>query len=121
MRVRTPGGFYTYPDVSIVCGPPDIIKVRGTDTIGNPVVLVEVLSESTGDYDRGQKFDLYGSIGTLRDYVLIDQARCAIEHRFRRDRGPWSTGMTTTLDGCVRLTGVDLELPMALAYERISF
>jgi Uma2 family endonuclease len=120
MRVRTPAGLYTYPDVSIVCGPPQIIRVRGTDTIENPIVLVEVLSESTCDYDRGQKFDLYGSIASLKDYVLIDQAQYAIEHRFRSDRGPWSTEMTTMLDQSVRLTGVDLELPLTLAYERIS-
>src|SRR5690348_15421308 len=56
MRVRTASGLYTYPDASIVCGAPDIVEVKGTATVGNPVVLVEVLSDSTRDYDRGLKF-----------------------------------------------------------------
>lgn len=118
MRVRTPSGLYTYPDVSIVCGPAEIAHIQGTETIGNPIVLVEVLSESTGDYDRGQKFDLCRSIPTLRDYILIEQARVEVEHRFLAD-GAWTS--RTITEGALRLTGVDAELPLALVYERVTF
>jgi Uma2 family endonuclease len=121
MRVRTPSGLYTYPDASIVCGPPDIVRIQGTETIGNPVVLVEVLSESTGDYDRGQKFELYQSISTLRDYVLIEQSRIEVEHRHLNGDGGWSSTTISGIHASVPLTGVELELPLALVYERVTF
>lgn len=120
MRVRTPSGLYTYPDASIVCGPLDVTRIHGMDTIGNPSVLVEVLSESTAAYDRGQKFELYRSIPTFRDYILIEQSRVAVEHRFQTD-GEWRSSTAESLDDRLRLTAVDLELPLALVYERLSF
>jgi Uma2 family endonuclease len=120
MRILTPSGLYTYPDASIVCGPADVVHVQGTETIGNPVVLVEVLSQSTSDYDRGQKFDLYRSIPTLRDYLLIEQSRVEIEHRYQSD-GAWASRSIVRLDERLRLTGLDLELPLALVYERVTF
>ncbi len=64
-------GLYTYPDVMVVCGKLEFVKGR-TDTLTNPVVIVEVLSESTEGYDRGTKFELYRAVDTLQDYVLID-------------------------------------------------
>jgi Uma2 family endonuclease len=121
MRIRTPSGLYTYPDASIVCGTPDITCVEGTDTVGNPVVLVEVLSPSTADYDRGQKFELYRSITTLRDYVLIEQSRVAVEHWSMADSGEWTSRTTSGIDEPVRLTGVGVELPLSLVYERVTF
>lgn len=120
MRIRTPSGLYTYPDASIVCGPADVAYIQGTETIGNPAVLVEVLSESTRDYDRGQKFDLYRSITALRDYVLIEQSRMEAEHRYLVD-GEWRLQTASGPDAKVRLTGVDLEIPLALVYERVTF
>ncbi|MEO8378733.1 MAG: Uma2 family endonuclease [Acidobacteriota bacterium] len=119
MRISTPSGLYTYPDVSVVCGKPDIRPMQGTDTVGNPVVLVEVLSPSTRDYDRGQKFDLYGSIGALRDVLLIEQSRIEVDHRTREPGGPWISTTQTTLTGNVHLAGVDLALPLARIYEGI--
>jgi Uma2 family endonuclease len=120
MRIRTPSGLYTYPDASIVCGPADVVYIQGTETIGNPVVLVEVLSESTVDYDRGQKFELYQSISTLRDYLLIEQTRVEVEHRYVSD-GAWASRTVSGLNETVRLTGVELELPLALVYQRVTF
>jgi len=121
MRIRTPSGLYTYPDASIVCGEPDVLHVQGTETIGNPVALVEVLSKSTGDYDRTAKFDLYRSIPTLRDYILIEQSRIGIEHRYVVPGGGWTVQNFETPDQRVCLTGVDVELPVDLVYERVKF
>lgn len=118
MRIRTPSGLHTYPDASIVCGRADVTRFEDTETIGNPVVLVEVLSESTRDYDRGMKFDLYRSITTLRDYLLIEQSRMEIEHHYLSN-GEWLS--RTVTEGTLRLTGVDLELPLPLVYERVTF
>jgi Uma2 family endonuclease len=72
LRVATPGGLYTYPDVSVICGPVALVAGR-PDTATNPTLLVEVLSEATRDYDRGEKFALYKAIPSLTEYVLVEQ------------------------------------------------
>src|SRR5256886_7893104 len=98
MRVNTPSGLYTYPDASIVCGP----KVsNAVETINNPIVIVEVLSDSTRNYDRGEKFDLYSSIPALRHYLLIEQNFRHVEHRRIESEG--SSGIIDSPDGVVRL------------------
>jgi Uma2 family endonuclease len=120
MRIRTPSGLYTYPDASVVCGSPDLARIQGTDTIGNPVVLVEVLSESTGEYDRGEKFELYRSIPTFRDYVLIEQTHVGIEHRYHAN-GEWSSRTFSALDERVGLTGLSLDVPLSMVYDDVTF
>lgn len=88
-RVKVPAtGLYTYPDVSVVCGRP-VFEDDQLDTLLNPVVLVEVLSESTKDYDRGTKFASYRTIESFRDYVLVSAAQVLVEHHARRDDGSW--------------------------------
>src|SRR5208283_6215017 len=69
MRVRvTPTGLYTYPDVVVVCGEPQFVDDT-FDTLLNPTVIIEVLSDSTEVYDRDKKFELYGSLKSLAEYV----------------------------------------------------
>jgi Uma2 family endonuclease len=80
-RLHTPAGLFTYPDVMLVCGAAALTH-DSPETITNPVLIAEVLSASTGDYDRGQKFDLYRTIPARRDYVLADQYAIDVEHRF---------------------------------------
>jgi len=75
---------YVYPDISIVCGPP-AAEPSAPDVLTNPTILVEVLSNSTEQYDRGLKWDGYQRIESLNDYVLVSQAQPRLEH-FRRDR-----------------------------------
>ncbi len=83
--------FSTYPDASVVCGPPDLY--RGQRDIGeallNPTILVEVLSPSTEKYDRGEKFAHYIRIPSLREYVLVSQEEPSIEVYRRPKRGHW--------------------------------
>src|SRR5262245_3767985 len=64
LRIQTPGGLFTYPDISIVCSEPVLLRGR-PDTLINPIVLVEVLSDATREYDRGEKSILYKEIPTL--------------------------------------------------------
>ena len=72
MRVKvSPTGLYTYPDVSVACENPEFEDAQG-DTLLNPRVLVEVLSDSTEAYDRGPKFEQYRQLASLRDYLLIN-------------------------------------------------
>ena len=72
---------YAYPDVSVVCGSIEYGANRN-DIIKNPVIIIEVLSESTKDYDRGLKFQAYRKIKTLSEYILIDQYSYHVEYFF---------------------------------------
>lgn len=90
LRIATPGGLYTYPDVSVVCGKVELTVDR-LESATNPVVLVEVLSEATRDYDRGEKFSLYKTIPTLREYVLIEQNQVSVECARKQPDGSWIT------------------------------
>lgn len=79
---------YTYADVLVVSGQP-IFADEARDTLTNPVVIVEVLSDSTERYDRGDKFEQVETIASLRDYVLVSQKKVRIEHFHRQDDGTW--------------------------------
>lgn len=87
MLIKTPAdGFAAFPDASVVCAEPILVKHDKNPALLNPTVVVEVLSSSTEDYDRGEKFERYKSIPSLRDYVLVSQDKQLIEV-FSRDRG----------------------------------
>ena len=89
MRLHVPAsGLFTYPDVSVVCGPPQFLD-GAEDTLENPAVLVEVLSPATESYDRGKKFEGYRSIPSFADYLLIAQDRVMVEHYRRQEGGGW--------------------------------
>lgn len=119
LRVRTASGLHTYPDVFVVCGP---LTYSADDPLAvtNPVLIAEVLSASTRDYDRGQKFDLYRATATLRDYLLVDQYTVDVEHRFL-EAARWVSKRYTNREDVVQLTGVPLALPVDAIYERIDF
>lgn len=120
MRVEVdPTGLYTYPDVVIVCGQPQF-KDANEDTLLNPTVIMEVLSDSTASYDRGEKFEHYGTLPSLTDYLLIAQDRAAIEQRVRTDRG-WQLAFHYGLDAVVPLPSIGCELHMSDVYDRIEF
>jgi len=87
MRVHTPGGLDTYPDVSVFCGEPELTDQQRT--LLNPVVIVEVLSPTTRSYDRGDKFALYRAIPGLQDYLLVDSEQRLVEHYRRLVGGEW--------------------------------
>jgi Uma2 family endonuclease len=79
LRLRTPGGLLTYPDVMAICGKVELSAIDRLDTVLNPVLIVEVLSDSTRDYDRGEKFRLYSEVSSLREYVLVEQRKMFVE------------------------------------------
>ena len=88
LRVQTPAGLYTYPDISVICGHVELAPDR-SDTAMNPIILVEVLSEATEEYDRGDKFTLYKSIPTLRRYILISQTEVLVDHFEKVQQDEW--------------------------------
>jgi Uma2 family endonuclease len=89
VRVRTPSGLATYPDVSVICGQ-SARDAEDQHAITNPTVIFEVLSRSTEEYDRSDKFEHYKSIDSLVQYVLVSQERRRIEVWTRRENGVWA-------------------------------
>jgi Uma2 family endonuclease len=89
LRIKIPAtGLYTYPDASVVCHRP-VFEDDAADTLLNPQVIVEVLSDSTEDYDRGTKFKSYRSIASFGDYLLVSQDEVLVEHHVRQPDGSW--------------------------------
>ena len=111
---------YTYPDVAVVCGKIEFDGNR-TDTITNPVVIVEMLSPSTRSYDRKEKFRRYRKIKTLQDYVLIDQDSVLIEYYHKLALNEWRLKTYEDLDGVVELKAVEVSLIIERIYNRVNF
>lgn len=110
---------YTYPDVVVVCGEPSFLDDR-RDMIDNPTLIVEVLSETTESYDRGEKFARYRSLPSLAEYVLVAQNRVAVEHHARQPDGHWLTTYIEDLDSSLPLPVLDCELSMAQVYDKVD-
>jgi Uma2 family endonuclease len=123
LRIRIPRStLYTYPDLSIICGEPQFDpEDRKRTTILNPRVLVEVLSEGTEAYDRGDKFRRYLQIESLQEYVLLSQSSPFATSYLRRGDGSWLFTPATGLGAVIKLQSVEIELPLAEAYAGITF
>ncbi len=110
---------YAYPDVSLVCGQIEFAENRN-DIITNPLVIIEVLSDSTKDYDRGSKFKAYRGIASLRDYILIDQYVYSVEYFFRNKAGKWELNEFEKLSDALAIGSVGVELPLENIYYRVN-
>jgi Uma2 family endonuclease len=91
LRVRTPSGLATYPDVTVVCGPTERDAVD-PQAVTNPVLIIEVLSRSTEEYDAGDKFEHYKTLPSLRQYVLVSHRERSVDVWTREDSG-WRRGV----------------------------
>jgi Uma2 family endonuclease len=113
---------FVYPDVTVLCDEPHFYKDR-RDAIANPLLLVEVLSESTEAYDRGKKFERYGSLSSLREYVLVSQSEPAVEVFFRDHDRPddWQYHRATGLDALIQLQAISCELSLKEIYHLVTF
>ena len=121
MRVRTGAdGLYTYPDVSVVCGPRIFADDEG-DVLVNPKLIVEVLSKSTQANDRGYKFQEYKKIASLEEYVLVSQSEPLIERYWRAPGGAWSAyAEARGLNAPLLLQSLGIEIPLAEIYRDIE-
>ncbi|MBI5497730.1 MAG: Uma2 family endonuclease [Deltaproteobacteria bacterium] len=108
----------TYPDVAVYCGPLQLHGKRN-DTAVNPTLIVEVLSPSTRTYDRGEKFDAYQRIPTLKQYVLVHQERAIVETFTRVAPAVWEPAMVRGLHATVALASIDVELPLQDLFEGV--
>ena len=121
MRVHIPATtLYTYPDVAVVCGEPRFLDEE-FDTLLNPVLLVEVLSESTEAYDRGKKFELYRPIESLREYVLVAQDRKRVEAFRLNERGHWELFEAGGDGAEIELASVGVTVPLDDLYRQVRF
>lgn len=113
---------YVYPDLTVICGQPQFDpNDRNQSTVTNPTLVAEVLSPSTELYDRGQKFDLYRDLPSLQEYVLISTTSPLVETFLRQPDGNWLLSYAKGPEAKIRLTSLNIELPLAEIYEQIDF
>lgn len=121
MRVRTPSTrLYTYPDLVVVCGEPQF-EDDEFDTLLNPTVIIEVLSDSTELYDRGKKFGFYRTIDSLAEYLLVAQNESRIEHYAKQTDGRWLLSDYRTPEETVELVSIQCRLSLGEVYDKVTF
>jgi Uma2 family endonuclease len=119
MRVETPDSLITYPDATIFCGEPELSENQCS--LLNPIVIIEVLSPSTRAYDQGNKFLLYRSIPSFRDYLLIDSEKFHIQHFRKVDNNEWILHDYFSVSDKIYFNSIQESISMAEIYEGIVF
>lgn len=120
MRVKVLAtGLQTYPDVVVYCGTPEFLDEK-RDTLLNPTLLVEVLSESTEKYDRTTKSKHYRRIPSLREYLLISQDHVSVERFVRQANGRWQLTEFEDLAASLDLEALSVEIPLAAIYRGVQ-
>ncbi len=120
MRVGIGAGVsYFYPDVTVVCDEPRF-EDDAFDTLINPQVVIEVLSDSTANYDRGEKFIRYRQLESLQEYILISQDQVHVEHYLRQGK-QWVLSEFSALENVLPLTSIEAELPLRQIYRFVEF
>ena len=119
MRVRIEAtGYEAYPDVSVVC-PPFVSDTE--DVIANPILIVEVLSPSTSDFDRGGKFGHYRQIPSLIEYLTFWQDEARVEQHTRTSEGLWLLRELVGLDKTLQLQSIKHPLALSQVYDKVVF
>lgn len=111
---------YTYPDVVVACEPLQFVDEH-RDTITNPTLIAEVLSESTEKYDRGAKFERYRSVVTLSEYLLVSQERVHVELYTRQPDGGWVLREWNDPAAEIDLTSLRCRLRVGEVYAKVAF
>lgn len=120
MRLKVENtGLYAYPDLLVVCSDK---KFSGDkpDTLLNPVVILEILSESTESFDRGAKFAHYRQIPSLREYVLISQNEKKMEKYQLNSSGKWELEETSEKNQKIELSSIACILELSEVYDRVA-
>lgn len=121
MRLWIPRvGLYTYPDVMVVAGELAFAEGR-KDTITNPLLIVEVLSDSTKNYDRGEKFEFYRTLPSFQEYLLIDQYKIHVEHFSKTESNQWLLSEFEDINMRISLSSVPLEIQLLTIYKKVLF
>jgi Uma2 family endonuclease len=118
-RVRVSSRAYVYPDATVVCE--DLQAFDDDDDIlANPVAIFEVLSPSTERYDRGLKFQLYRTIDSLKEYILVNQEQIRVERYTRQADGDWSLRDYLGPDEELKIDSIGVAIPLRRIYRRVS-
>ncbi|RBQ12004.1 Uma2 family endonuclease [Pedobacter miscanthi] len=121
MRMNIPENtLFTYPDISIYCNE---IKHLNEDenTILHPTVIIEILSPSTKNYDRGKKFTLYKDIPSLKEYIMIDSEAVLVEANYINEEKNWTLNQHIEISDTFSLVSMGFDMPLADVYERVHF
>jgi Uma2 family endonuclease len=110
---------YFYPDIIVSCKPEEFEDEK-TDVLLNPLVIMEILSDSTEAYDRGQKFACYQLISSFTEYTLITQNFCRVENFKRQDDTTWLYSEFRSMDDVISLDSVNCELAVAEIYRKVN-
>lgn len=122
MRVEVPAcPPYRYPDVSALCGNSIIKTVSGLELLTNPQLIVEVLSDSTEGFDRGDKFTYYKSIPSFREYLLISQKRAHVSQFIKQSENVWTNIEYNDLGASAELSFTDCQLLLSEIYRDVVF
>ncbi|MBD2529935.1 Uma2 family endonuclease [Nostoc flagelliforme FACHB-838] len=111
---------YTYPDVMVIKGKP-IYEGTGKTIITNPLLIVEILSNSTKNYDKTDKFKYYRSIPGFQEYIMIDQYSFAVEQFIKQAEGQWIFKEYEGEDAVLVLDSIDFKITLRDIYERVNF
>lgn len=111
---------YTYPDVMVIKGEP-IYEGNSRVMITNPLLIVEVLSNSTKNYDKTDKFKYFRSIASFQEYIMIDQYSFSVEQYVKQSEGLWVFKEYEGEDAVLELESVNFKIPFKDIYERVDF
>lgn len=111
---------FTYPDVMITNGQPDYFENR-RDTITNPLIIIEVLSQSTKDYDRGNKFEYYRTLPSFQEYLLVSQFKVHVEHFIKTSTNQWLLSEYAQLEAKLELNTIPVVITLADIYDEVNF
>lgn len=111
---------YTYPDVMIIKGEP-VYEGKGKTTVINPLLIVEILSKSTENYDQNDKFDSYRTLPTLQEYLLVDQYQYYVKQFTKIEENKWLLTDYRGQDTMVKLESINYEISLESLYKKINF
>lgn len=111
---------FVYSDTMVVCGDIEYSEVY-SEAVANPIIIFEVLSESTAGYDRGGKFFLYRKIKTLQQYILIEQDAPEIDIYTRNEGDLWHIKRVSGLENSLTLQSLEIEIPLKDIYRNVDF
>ncbi|MEA1967171.1 MAG: Uma2 family endonuclease [Thermodesulfobacteriota bacterium] len=119
VKIENKSGF-AYPDIAIACGDLEF-EDNEFDTLTNPIVIIEILSDSTELYDRTEKFTYYRAISTLQEYILVSQNKCRVERFVRKEGGMWGMFHYECMEQIIKIESIDCEMSLSDIYQWVEF
>ncbi|MCI5151332.1 MAG: Uma2 family endonuclease [Candidatus Electrothrix sp. MAN1_4] len=120
LRVHVPStGYFTYPDIVITCGKEEWTDTHN-DVLVNPLVIIEILSDSTASIDRGKKFEQYRELASFVEYLLIEQRTPHIEQYILYDAQEWRYRTIRGIDEQIIIQAIDCTLLLCDIYHKVD-